>query len=237
MLSDSLDGDMARVIFEDSQRRMRDDILNQLWFHFNTFQGQDVEEAAIRRLVADLAWDGRARTEEVPFASSKDDQVLQERAILRLHQVGMISDYLKDWGTKSYTIYLAGADISDLDRAFLQFVRRTQPGRVDERRDAIAKLPAASPADRAARLAIMAMRMVYDSVEKSRRRALREMRLLCVEAKRGSWRRSSNSSRRLRRFGSLIGSLSTGASPGQMRENSGVPPPGCSRRIRTTRVC
>lgn len=184
LLSDSSDGDTVRDLFEQRARGDSDDILNQLWFHFNSFQGLSVEQDALEALVQQLAWNGTGKSESIPFARSEDQRSSQERAILRLHQVGMVADYLKDWGGRSYTVRLAEAQAGDLDDAFLRFVVRTQPGRVEERRAALAELPnTITLAERASKLALMAMEMVYDSVEKSRRRALREMRLLAAEAR------------------------------------------------------
>ncbi|MEX1270889.1 MAG: hypothetical protein WEB55_00395, partial [Acidimicrobiia bacterium] len=159
----------------------RDDILNQLWFHFNTFQGPVVEQEALDTLLLRLSWDGTAKSVSVPFARGDGDETAQERAILRLHQVGAIRDYLKDWGAKAFTIHLAEATLEDLDSSFIRFVMRTQPGRVEERRAVITALPRQTHTERAATLASTALKMVYDSVEKSRRRALREMRLLAAE--------------------------------------------------------
>jgi ATP-dependent DNA helicase RecQ len=183
LLTDSTDGEQVRLLFEQRQNGNRDDILNQLWFHFRTFKGREVEERAIRALVAATDWDGTARTVQVPFDRTEDGQSAQERAILRLHQVGMVTDYLKEWGSRQFELTLAEASTEDLAQAFLRFVVRAQPARLDERREAVAKLPNSQPpAQRATDLALMAMDMIYDTVEKSRRRALREMRLLAAES-------------------------------------------------------
>lgn len=176
LLSDSTEGDEARAIYEDQGRGEDDDIRRQLFFFFNTFQGRDRETQAVVDLLDQLDWSGTAKTIDVPFSDEVD---LRERAILRLIQVGAVGDYLKDWGPKKFQVFLTEATSEDLDESFLSFVARTQPGRVEERRQALATLPT-SPPDRARDLAGMAVDLVYDSVEKSRRRALREMRLLAA---------------------------------------------------------
>ena len=175
-LSDSTDGEEARALYDAQGQEEDDDIRRQLFFFFETFQGQEVESNAVTALLDELQWSGTAKTIEVPFAK-EPDQTLRERAILRLIQVGAVNDYLKDWGSKTFKLHLAEAGPDDLDAAFIEFVVRTQPGRVVERRQAIANLRQ-DPARRAEQLALMTVELLYDSVEKSRRRALREMRLL-----------------------------------------------------------
>lgn len=176
LLSDSTEGDEARAIYEGQGREEDDDIRRQLFFFFNTFQGREVEINSVRNLLLGLEWSGTARTIEVAFT---DEEELRERAILRLMQIGVVNDYLKEWGSKKFRLQLAEANVADLDEAFLGFVSRTQPGRVEERRLAIERLPT-ELVERAERLAVMAVELLYDSVEKSRRRALREMRLLAA---------------------------------------------------------
>lgn len=181
LLSDAVDVETARDLFDArGKQSVRGDILRQLWFHFNTFSGKAVEERALADFVETLDWNGEAGIKVVPFGDGDDVLAARERAILRLHQVGAVTDYLKEWGSRSFEIRLAEATLDDLDAAYLSFVARAQPGRLEERRSVVGSLPAELPADRAKRLATMAMELVYDTVEKSRRRALREMRLLAV---------------------------------------------------------
>jgi ATP-dependent DNA helicase RecQ len=180
LLSDGSDTEEARGLFVRRAQTARDDILNQLWFHFNTFRGLVVEQEAIRRLAADLQWDGTSREVRIPFARGESAEATQERAILRLQQVGMVRDYLKEWGSRAYSISLAEADIRDVRDAFLRFVARTQPGKLDERRGVADGLVHGGVANLATQLAEIASEMVYDSVEKARRRALREMRALAA---------------------------------------------------------
>lgn len=184
LLTDATDRERARQLYQDYRSGQRDDVLNQLWFHFSTFRGRAIEQAALEKLLGQLAWTGQARVVFVPFENEEDAKATQERAILRLQQVGVVVDYLKDWGSRCFELRLAEATEGDLDAAFLRYVTRTQPARLDERRRAVEALPKlAAPAERALSLALMVNSLIYDTVEKSRRRALREMRLLAAESR------------------------------------------------------
>jgi len=183
LLSGDIDGDIVREKYQDHSANGRDDVLNQLWFHFNTFQGKAAEGEAIQDLLADLSWTGEGIFVDVPFRGSDGGLDLRERAILRLHQVGVVSDYLKEWGSRQFKVTLARATLEDMNEAFMGFVVRTQPARVEDRRIAVESLDSEQTStERAQTLAVLAMDLVYDTVEKSRRRALREMRLLATES-------------------------------------------------------
>jgi ATP-dependent DNA helicase RecQ len=182
LLADSKSDDEVRRIYDSRDRNDRDDIQNQLFFHFNSFKGRASDLEALDSVIDALKWDGSGKRQDIPFERPEAAETAQERAILRLHQVGMVKDYLKEHGRRLYSVTLAEADLTDLNETFLRYVERTQPGRLEERQAAAASLsPSDTPSDRARALAAMALDMVYDSVEKARRRALREMRLLALQ--------------------------------------------------------
>lgn len=178
LLADLTDNASARALYEDKGNLWDDDIQRQLYFFFGTFQGTDVDNDSVSKAVALLDWSGSAKTIFAPFGDP--DGKGMERALLRLTQVGMVRSYLKDWGSKKFEVHLAEATSVDLDRAFLSFVTRHQPGRLVDRRAALSELARSTPGGHAKDLARLVVVMVYDVIEKSRRRAIREMRLLSV---------------------------------------------------------
>lgn len=183
LLEESTDGDQARRLFrERNEGSQSDDILQQLWFHFNSFPGIDEELEEINEVVSLLAWRGGAKRAKVPFGE-KATEHLRERAIYRLALVGVVREYLKDWGSRSFEIHTEEADRNRLDAAFLEYVARTQPGRVDEFSKRVEEGGWESLEDRALGLARLALELLYDTIERSRRRALREMRLLVSETR------------------------------------------------------
>ena len=183
LLSDSTDGEQARESFSERERGSRDDVLNQLWFHFKTFKGQSVEAEAVRSLLARLSWTGTAKSELIPFERLEDNRAMQERSILRLLQVGMVEDYLVDRGRHAFEVHLREADRSDLEESFLQYVRRTQPGLFEEEQSEIRRATFNGLSAFAEFLAGRVLDLLYGTIERSRRRSLREMRLLAAETR------------------------------------------------------
>ena len=172
LLGDDTDADQARIIFEGMDNRA-DDVLRMLWFHFNSFPGRDAEKAHIEELVEQLL-DATVGLEiAVPFGAEEKDR---ERAIYRLQQVGLVRDYLKDWGSRTFRVILADPGPTDLDEAFLEYVQRVEPGQRKVWAERVDNLPASGRRERrAGALASLLIEVLYETIERSRRRALREL--------------------------------------------------------------
>jgi hypothetical protein len=111
--------------------------------------------------------------------SAQEDE---ERAIHRLKLLGLVRDYLVDWGGKRYEVLLADVDADDVDRAFLHYVRRTQPARVKAYEREIAQDLVKDLGGRVLANAERLVGFIYETVVNSRRRALDEMVRLASEA-------------------------------------------------------
>lgn len=147
-----------------------------------SFQGIERDVQQIQRTLGLIGHIGSRRTVFIP--RSKDDALAQdeERAIHRLKLLGVVRDYLVDWGGAQFELLLADIEPESVATSFLQYVRRTQPARV---RAFEKELGAEPPSDLPARVMATGRRLVtfiYETVVNARRRALDEMVQLVEEA-------------------------------------------------------
>lgn len=165
-----------------------DDVTRQLFFHFNSFGGVDREVADVQRLLDQIDEWGRMRELRLPFWQQESDrerqrpEERQERAIHRLVVLGVVGDYLVEWGSRAFSLSLANIDSSGIAGRYVEYVRRSQPARVESARlDAgrYAEAPLSPATIGCARLLIS---FVYQFTEGSRRRSLREMWLAAKDS-------------------------------------------------------
>jgi len=190
LLSEDIDFNVAREEHKQVSWDHADDITRQLWFFFNSFRGVDTELDALRRLLADInaaGEIGKRQSISVPMGEpSKDeerDQVRQarERALHRLVLLGVVRDYLVEWGARKFPIELVSIDSEGVVERLLAYVRRNQPGRIEAIRTK-AEPAASKPLDQAiVDCARILIEFVYDTVARSRLRSLREMWLAARE--------------------------------------------------------
>lgn len=190
LLSEDIDFSVARQEHESVSRGDADDITRQLWFFFNSFRGVEAELDALRELLAEINSAGelgRRRSISVPMGGpakgTSRDRARQERerALHRLVLLGVVRDYLVEWGARQFPIELVQINSEGVVERLLDYVRRNQPGRVEAIRMK-AEPAGTKPLDEAiidcARILI---EFVYETVARSRLRSLREMWLAARE--------------------------------------------------------
>lgn len=179
LLDEEVDLEYARNDHESGNNRHdADDVHRQLWFHFNAFAGLEPETATLLELLDSLGPLGRPRTLEVPMG----DGDARQRAIHRLVLLGVIDDYLVDWGAKKFTLTLASVTAERIADVFLAYVERSQPGRAATFADIVNSAGWQKPEDAVRGCAPLLIGFVYDTIERARRRSLREMWLAARES-------------------------------------------------------
>jgi ATP-dependent DNA helicase RecQ len=187
LLSEEIDLEDAREENDLIARADKDDIAHQLWFHLNSFRGVDEELAAVKTVLDAVGELGKRRSFELPMGErpagkGDDPRAERERALHRLVVLGVIRDYLVEWGARKFPIELSAIDSAGVVDRLVEYVRRNQPGRADaigERAAPAAALPLSEAILDCSRLLI---EFVYETVERSRRRSLREMWLAARES-------------------------------------------------------
>jgi ATP-dependent DNA helicase RecQ len=173
----------------------RDDVSTALYFHTLNFPGVEGETTQLQQTLSELSPGEVAKQRALPFATGSKDLnndkavELQSRAIYRLVILGIINDYTVDYGSKTYTINVAGVTPERVSRHLLEFVQRNQPQQLEQVRQQIGQShrtieEAIADGGRAL------IQFVYETIERSRRRSLREMWLAAVECRSGDELRS-----------------------------------------------
>jgi ATP-dependent DNA helicase RecQ len=162
-----------------SSRRAADDIDRQLFFHLRSFAGVDVEMAVLRQVLADLGDLRRPRSIDLPMGPDQDSS---ERALHRLRLLDVVADYLVDWGGRRFDVVLTGAGGQQIISAFLTYVEQAQPGRAAGYEAVVQQEHWEKPEQAVPGCARLLIGFVYDTVERARRRSLREMWLAARES-------------------------------------------------------
>ena len=105
LLDPSLDVGAIRSLFAEQKKSQNDDISRALWFHLQSFSGQENEIKNVERILSDLGSLNGTDSLEIPFWQELNDDKGQEKAIFRLVKLGVISDYEVLYGSKKYKIY------------------------------------------------------------------------------------------------------------------------------------
>ena len=181
LLALDIDVDKIKTDFEWAER---DDVTTALFLHTLSFKGVGVEVDQVKQVVEEISPGPMASHIEIPFGESDPDQELKERAVHRLVTLGVINDYLKDYGGRKFTIRLAGVTPGRIVDHLLDYVERIQPSRLDAVREVVGGgYPSVEEALEGCTRQLVTF--VYETIERSRRRSLREMWLAASECRNG----------------------------------------------------
>ena len=147
-----------------------------------SYRGPEADTSDVKRLVATIGELGVRRQVSVPQPFGDDAAEGVERAIHRLKLLGVVEDYLVDFGGRRFDLLLADATTQSVDDRLLDFVRRTLPGRVPQFEARLAASEADDLPSRVQSNAGHLIEFVYETVVNARRRALEEMVRLAEEA-------------------------------------------------------
>lgn len=182
-----------RAAAESSPRGHSDDVTRQLYFHVGSFPGTAQEAAAIHGVMQEIGPIGALDEVRIPRKSkipgvepnrqrrkkrNEDDDdmaAIRERAIHRLAILGVVSDYVVNYGPQSFALELAPVSSSEVVDALLDHVARNQPGRVATIAAEVADFRQLELREAVTACARVLLGFVYDTVERARVRALREM--------------------------------------------------------------
>jgi ATP-dependent DNA helicase RecQ len=152
------------------------------FLHEKNYRGPDADVADVRRLLGVIGEVGERRPVSVPRSADDQSSEDEERAIHRLKMLGVIEDYLVEWGPSKFDLRLGDADARSVDAHLVDFVRRTLPGRAPKFEAQLAQMPLIDLPTRILSNAAMLITFVYETVVSARRRALEEMVSLADEA-------------------------------------------------------
>ena len=165
---------------EDAQRTPRppwqgDDIDTVLYFHNQSEVTPRADAEATTKMYDDLSHDDLSRNTVVPLGAVEGARDKSKRALHRLAVLGFIDDYLISGLGKTEKAEVSIADVSaeDIERNLVDFVGRSQPGRVAEIE---ASLPTFSTRREAVKVCAKVLaQVVNETIGLARRRSLYEM--------------------------------------------------------------
>ncbi len=178
LLSDVSELESARVTHDGVARAAKDDVVQSMYFHLSNFQGLEKEHIVLNSVAQILEPQEMMKRVSLPFAEERESR---ERALHRLILLGVVADYTVEYGAKEFTVTVNGISTSDVITSLLDFVERTQPGRAE----ALSKTvdhDYRKNLDAIDSCGLALMQFVYDTIERSRRRSLREMWLAAKES-------------------------------------------------------
>ena len=159
-----------------------DDISTALWFHLNSFRGVDLELRTLIAVATQLNPSDHTKT------ATLNDGKEQQQALGRLIRLGIVEDYTISGSVITATV--ARSAPKSIVSNLRSYIERSQPGRwsaVEPRIDGVENLDVAQAIKTCGGELI---EFVYETIERSRRRSLREMWLAARESSSDSDLRS-----------------------------------------------
>ncbi|MFX1562889.1 MAG: helicase-related protein, partial [Promethearchaeota archaeon] len=156
-----------------------DDVTRSLFFHTKAFAGIEEELSAIRVVIRKLGSIKERRRVNITFG--QEDTKVWEKAIHRLIVLGIVEDYTIRYPNE-FKITLSGADKDEIIHRYEVYVSGYNRGRVKEEVQKLVVHIQESHIDFVEQACRGLIRFIYDTIEKGRRRALREMFLLADRA-------------------------------------------------------
>jgi ATP-dependent DNA helicase RecQ len=165
-----------RANFEaQKNRNARGDLGAALFFHLSAFEGADKEISDVGEMLERIKALTAGQSMEIPFANEEDQKKREEKALFRLVQVGVLHDYEVDYGSKTLRLIGGQRDPNAIADRVIDYVRRSNPGRVPDIQARLAPLRASTGSDKttAAMVAVL-VEFCYDTIERARRRSIFE---------------------------------------------------------------
>ena len=179
LFAEDLSLESARERIEHINVNQRDDVSTALWFHLARFPGIDEELSVLLEVVSVLHPGLERQQVHLPFERGREKR---ERALYRLVILGVVEDYRVQFARGRFNVTVGAVNPATVVQELKGFVRRSQPGQLAEIEEQIDE-----PDDLMTAIEMCGRRLiefVYRTVEKSRRRSLREMWLAAHDAAR-----------------------------------------------------
>lgn len=173
---------IAGIMSQERDWNSDDDVTRAMYFHAKAFKGITAELADIVSIMGKLGDMTVAR--RVTLVSGDLERSEAEKAIHRLLVLGVIGDYTIDYSANEFSVQLTGVSKEQSADTFARYVQGYNKGRVASERakvDRHLNEDFGSFVRSASRILI---EFIYDTIERGRRRALREMLSLSEEALR-----------------------------------------------------
>ena len=172
ILDPNKDIEVIREMLDSARRDSRDDATKALWFHLNSFQGIEEEMMAVKEILGRLNSIDQRINQTIPFDPTS--RTIQEKAIYRLLQCGVIEDYTVDFGSRQFDLHILKYARERCIFDILSYIQSSQPGRTSDIQRKLREVPNNDTKETIADLVRVYITFTYEVIEKSRRRSLQE---------------------------------------------------------------
>lgn len=172
--------EIDKIMNEERNWETDDDITRAMYFHLKAFRGVDKELEDVNEIVNNIKDFSKKRKQILVF--TKDNKNSIEKGIHRLLVLGVVSDYTINYSSKEFSITISGKSKDSIIDSFLKYVRGYNKGRVAIERNKITRYKAEPTNQFIKECCKILIEFIYDTIEKGRRRALREMLSLSESA-------------------------------------------------------
>lgn len=167
-------------IVENQRRDQADDVSRVMFFHMQAFKGIDFELTQIESVVNRLysAVSGFIHTPVIIKCGGDDeDNSLRsvQKALQRLLVLGVVADYTVDYSSNEVNVIPGSAKASDIRAKYAKYIKGYNEGRIAKELTKLEEVSAADEKGYVINAAKVLTEFVYDTIEKGRRRGLREM--------------------------------------------------------------
>ena len=160
--------------------KLWDDITRALFFHLQNFAGTDQEINKLHEVLRKL---GDLYEPHVCPLEFGRNRVSTEKALYRLLRVGIISDYVVDFGARKFEVTVPKFDFERCKESLLEYVFMAQPAKSVVLKENLSKFQAENAFDSASKIGEELIDFTYSIIERSRRRMIQEAILLARKAK------------------------------------------------------
>ena len=178
--------EVAEIIENVKKWDNRDDIINALWFHVQSFTGIQNELSQFKEFV-NLLNEPRWKADRylVSSPSGWGNTKLIEKILLRLLTLGIVRDYtVESFKSGTYSIAFNDASAEEIEINFQNYVSAYSKGRVLGELVKLRSVKTDNINDFIIHAYKTLINFIYETIEKGRRRGLYEMVILAEEANR-----------------------------------------------------
>jgi len=155
-----------------------DDVTRVLYLHTRSFRGIESEKEEIRRVIdelGDISTEGR----KLLHVEDEEKRPVVEKALHRLLLIGVVADYTIDYSKNIFTVHLSGYGKEKIVETYGKYIESYLHSRREVEERKARNLLSLPYVDFVMGMVGLLLNFIYDVIERSRRRALQEMLLVC----------------------------------------------------------
>ena len=150
-----------------------------MWFHVKSFKGIDFEVEQVAQVIEKIFVDDQLSRDTVVIScggdSAEDSLGNVQKAIQRLLVLGVISDCIVDYSAREIQVKPGSIEAVDIQAKYALYVKGYNEGRITMELRKLNRVQETPKRRYVLNAARVLTEFVYDTIEKGRRRGLREM--------------------------------------------------------------